>query len=334
VGATIGDVAREAGVSPTTVSRVLAGSQRVHPATRERVVAVMAALEYRPSQVARSLRERRTRTIGLIVTDIGNPFFPAIVHGVEDAARAQGRAVLLCNGSEDPEREVEYLDLLLERRVDGVIVASGGLTRRHGAVLGRYAIPVVLVNASLPGSEVPAVLSDNRAGGRLAAEHLLALGHDHLVHIAGPPGSEPMSARLRGLREAVAASSRPVTVEVVPGDGHLTGGAAGVRAAVARRPPPFGIFAHNDLTAIGALHALAELGIKTPEEVAVVGFDDIPLAAYASPELTTIAQDSYGMGAWAAGAIDRLAGGETVTGVHTLPVRLVQRRSTSARPPA
>ena len=326
--ATIAHVAAHARVSAATVSRVLQGSPRVSPAARERVETAIAALGYRPSGVARSLRRQQTGTFGLIVTDINNPFYPEIVRGAEDAAQHEGRSLILCNAAEDPERELAYLNLLLERRVDGVIVAAGGLTTRQAQLLRAFPVPLVLVNAALPGGPIPSVVSDNVAGGRAAVDHLLDLGHTRLVHVSGPAVRDATSLRLDGVRAAIAASGREVTLEVVEGDGYLAGGAA-ARGIAARLAPPYAIIAHNDLTAVGVIHALFDLGIRVPDEVSVVGFDDIALAAFTNPGLTTVAQDKYGMGRWAVEAITRLQAGEPVRGPEVLPIELVVRRSTA-----
>ena len=239
---TITDVAARAGVSSATVSRVLQGSPRVSRAALERVQAAIAELEYRPSGVARSLRSQQTGTLGLIVTNITNPFYPEIVRGAEDAAQRMGASIILCNAAEDPEREIAYLDLLLERRVDGVIVAAGGLTQRHEDFLSAFPSPLVLVNAALPGGQVPAVLSDDEGGGRAAAAHVLELGHTRLIHISGPAVREAVSLRLDGVRAAIAAADADVTLEVVEGDGYLAGGLA---ARAGRRASPASVRDHR-----------------------------------------------------------------------------------------
>ncbi|HXG39371.1 MAG TPA: LacI family DNA-binding transcriptional regulator, partial [Candidatus Limnocylindrales bacterium] len=221
---TIVDVARRAGVSTATVSRILSGAAQGRPATRERVLAAARELGYRPSGVARSLKLRSTRTIGLIVTDIENPFYPELVRAIEDAALERDQALLLCNGAEDPDREAAYLELLAERRVDGIIVASSGLTERHGRWLARAPVPVVLVNCALPDSRLPGIQTDNVAGARLATEHLLDLGHRAIAHVAGPPANAASGERRSGFLEALAARGLdPDAAIVVTGDGHAGG---------------------------------------------------------------------------------------------------------------
>jgi LacI family transcriptional regulator len=330
MSATIANVAAHAGVSTATVSRVLAGAGNVRPDTRARVLEAVAALNYRPSGVARALRRQATATLGLVVTDIANPFYPELVLGVEDEARRRGFSVLLCNAAEDVERESAYLDLLLERRVDAAIIASGGMARRHASRLAGFPVPVVLVNVPPSPNGIPAVACDDHTGGWLAARHLLSCGHRQLLHIAGPADAGETSQRVNGVRAAVAAHPGAELV-VVDSDGHLEGGRRTMMKAAHMVAPPFGVVAHNDLTAIGALSVLRDLGLAVPQDVGVVGFDDIMLSAYVVPPLTTVKQEKYGMGVWGIDAVARRLNGEAVEGA-TLPVELIVRRSTGQVP--
>jgi len=335
---TISDVARRAGVSTATVSRVLSGIGQARPDTRARVLAAARDLGYRPSGVARSLKLRRTRTIGLIVTDITNPFFPQLVRAVEDAAREREFAVLLCNAAEDPEREAGYLEVLAGRRVDGIVVASAGLGARQAAWIARAPLPVVLVNAAA-GASVPTLLSDNVGGARLAVDHLIALGHRSIGHVAGPAGNAAAPDRLAGARLALEAAGLGADrLAVAEGDGHVAGGARATAELLAADPGLTAVFAYNDLSAIGALRALRAAGLRVPADVSVVGFDDVDLAAYADPPLTTVAQDIASLGRRAAERLFELVDGDARpasagAGPTVLPVRLVLRGST-APPPA
>ncbi|MFV2064483.1 MAG: substrate-binding domain-containing protein, partial [Chloroflexota bacterium] len=232
----------------------------------------------------------------------------------------------------DPGREERYLGLLRERRVDAVVIAAGGLRRRQADALRSFPAPVVIVNASSPEPRIPAVLSDSRAGGQMAAQHLIDLGHRRLVYVLGPREADDTPVRLEGARDATrSARDLGVTLEVVRGDGHLSGGMAAARAIATRVEVPFALICHNDVTAIGAMHGLAEEGLTVPYDVSVVGFDDIALSDYTVPPLTTVAQDKYAMGQRAVSIVDRILAGETVSGTERLPVRLVVRGST-ARP--
>jgi LacI family transcriptional regulator len=286
-----------AGVSTATVSRVLSGIGKASPETSHRVRAAASELGYRPSAIARSLKLRATRTLGLIVTDIENPFFPQLVRGAEDAARDAGYALLLCNASDDPDREAGYLDLLVDRRVDGLIIAAGSLPRRHAGWLARSPLPVVLVNTRAAGLRLPSVVSANRAGGRLAVEHLLQLEHRRIGVLTAPPRHHDAPDRLAGGRDAIAAaglSGNPLVVVI--GDAHVGGGERAAAELLTLAPDVTAIVAYNDLMAIGAMRTIRSLGRSVPRDVSVVGFDDIDLAAYVEPALTTIAQQTAEMG--------------------------------------
>jgi DNA-binding LacI/PurR family transcriptional regulator len=306
---TIRDVARQAGVSTATVSRVISGSIAARPQTRARVLAAAETLGYRPSAVARSLKLRTTRTLGLLVTDIQNPYYPEIVRAVEDAALERNLAVLLCNGADDPSREETYLDLLVDRRVDGIIIASSGLQERHGAWLARRSVPVVLVNWAAPDLRLPAILGDNRAGGRLATGHLLSLGHRRIGHLSAPARNAAAAERLAGVREALAdAGLDPGSLIVVEGDGQVAGGERAAIELLERMLDVTGIVCYNDLTAIGAVRSLRARGRTVPGDVSVVGYDDIALSAWVDPPLTTIAQRTSEMGHWAVRRLGELIG--------------------------
>ena len=325
--ATIADVAARAGVSTATVSRVLAGVGRARPETRSRVLAAARALDYRPSEVARSLKRRSTQTLGLIITDIENPYFPQLVRAVEDAARAAGFSVLLCNAADDPEREASYLELLVDRRVDGLVIAASSLGERHGEWLSSPPIPVVLVNTAAPDVGLPAITSDNELGGRLAAQHLLDLGHRRFGYLMPPPRNVDAPARLAGVRAALAAAACPNdALTITSGDALVGGGERAARELLDRAPGTTAIVAYNDLMAIGALRAVRSRGRRVPFDASVVGFDDVALAAYVDPPLTTISQRTEEMGRW---AVARLTS-EDGTGPSSvsLPVDLRVREST------
>lgn len=303
---TIGDVARRARVSTATVSRVLSGVGGARPETSDRVIAAARDLGYRPSGIARSLKLRTTRTLGLIVTDIENPFFPQLVRAVEDAAQADGYALLLCNAADDPDREASYLDLLVDRRVDGVIIAASSLGARHGEWLANPPLPVVLVNAPASDVALPSIASNNRSGGRIASEHLLALGHRRIGVLTAGPRNPDAPARLAGVRDAIEAAGHDRDgLAIATGEAVVRGGEQAMTELLRRHPDMTGVVAYNDLMAIGALRAIRAAGRRVPEDVSVVGFDDVLLAAYLEPPLTTIAQATAEMGRW---AVERLRG--------------------------
>lgn len=347
MAATIADVAELAGVSTATVSRVLAGVGRARPDTRARVLDAARALDYRPSEVARSLQRRSTQTIGLVITDIENPYFPQLVRSVEDGARAAGYAVLLCNAADDPEREAFYLELLADRRVDGLIIAASSLGVRHVEWLASPPVPVVLVNTAAPDLGLPSVTSDNELGARLATEHVLGLGHRRLGFLRPPPRNVDAPLRLAGIRSAMLdAGLAPHELAIATGDPLVGGGEVATEALLRTAPATTAILAYNDLMAIGSLRALRRHGRRVPADMSVVGFDDVAMAAYVDPPLTTIVQRTDVMGQW---AIDRLltamrpptgsaAGAESgesdVPTLVRLPVDLQVRGSTGPAPTA
>lgn len=343
--ATIRDVAAAAGVSTATVSRALRGLATVEPATRQRVEDAARRLRYRPSGVARSLRTRVTHTIGLIVTDIENPFFPQFVSAIEDAARERGYSVLLADGRRVPEREVESLEVLALRQVDGVIISSTDLTTRHHARIRDLPCPVVIANSVSTVAAVPAFLSDNEQGGALAVEHLVSLGHARFAYVvAGDPPTAAVRERIDGARAALERLGlRADALRVVAGSDGVDGGHAGAIAAMRTMHRPTALVCCNDVTAIGALRGLRSLGVEVPAPVSVIGFDDIELAAHANPPLTTIRQATASMAAMAVASLcDRITNGpEEDAGEvggepgpsRRLPVELVLRGSTAAPSP-
>jgi LacI family transcriptional regulator len=346
---TIADVARRAQVSTATVSRVLAGHGRARPETRERVFTAARELGYRPSGVARSLRQRATRTLGLIVTDIENPFFPQLVRAVEDAAHDLGYAILLFNAADDPERESGYLDLLVDRWVDGVVIAASNLGARHREWLEGAALPIVLVNSSAQEIGLSTISSDNYAGGELAARHVTELGHRRIGLIAAPPRNADGPERLQGALDALrAAGIDDDAVQIAIDDAGVAGGQRAAAEILARDRAVTALVAYNDLMAIGAMRAVRAAGLRVPADISVVGFDDVDLAAYVDPPLTTIAQATSEMGHWAvtqlaSELVDRASTkGDVADGpaapdgraaVHVvLPVRLEVRGSTGPAP--
>jgi LacI family transcriptional regulator len=358
MAATIADVARRAGVSTATVSRVLSGSGPARPETRERVLLAARELEFRPSLVARSLKQRATRTLGLIVTDIENPYFPQLVRAVEDAANAEGYAILLCNADEDAQREATYLDVLVERRVDGLIVAASTIATRQRSWLASAPLPVVLVNTIVRNLDLPSVASDNRGGGRLAARHLLEAGHRRFGYLLPPPRNLDAPERLAGVRDELRAAGlpRPAALEgagatadgirpqltIAGGAPTVAGGEEAMTELIAGDRPPTAVLAYNDLMAIGALRAIRRSGRRVPRDVSLVGFDDVAFAAYVEPPLTTVRQETAEMGRWAVARLtERLADrSDAANGTGdrgparrlVLPVHLEIRKSTGPAP--
>jgi LacI family transcriptional regulator len=291
---TIRDVARAANVSISTVSHVLSGKRPTSGSTRQRVEDVIQRLGYRPNRVAQSLVWRRPFALGLIIPDITNPYFPAFALGAEDRVRDRGYTLVLGNSEYDPEREASYLDLVRSQQLAGAIYCLGDEMSPIVADLKRAVeegLAVVLVHSPMPS--VPTVCADNRQGGRLAAQHLLDLGHREIGIISALPLDEGMADREGGfldqLREAGMAVDR-TAVPTMYGNHQIEGGRQATMELLDHVPSLTAIFVLNDLMALGALEAARSSGRRVPTDLSIVGFDDIPFAALANPPLTTVGQ--------------------------------------------
>lgn len=311
-GTTIKDVAREAGVSTATVSRVMSGNGPVAETTRRRVLAVISSLGYTPNVVAQSLVNRGTKNLALFVPDIMNPFFPSIARGVADAVASEGYALVLCNTDDELGLGPHYERLLRGRFVDGVILC-GAAGDGSVASLIPPDLPVVAMDRRIPALRADTVQIDNRHGAMMATRHLLEVGCRRILHLGGPAGISTAEDRLAGYRQAL--EEAPALPGLAPGraPGPASGitfdpvlvtrgpfqaesGYARAKSALERGLDFDGVFAANDLIALGALQALARSGRRVPEEVAVVGFDDIYMAALSWPPLSTVAQPTYRLG--------------------------------------
>jgi len=294
---TISDVAREAGVSLMTVSRVINGKAEISPSTRQHVLDVIERLGYRPSGIARGLATQRTGTIGLVVPDIANPFFSDVARGAEDRARAAGYHVFVCNADESPQRELSVLESLEEKRVDGLVLCSSRLQDDALRAALEHHPAAVLVNRRLAEGQVGTVMLADDTGAQSAVEHLLQSGHTAVGFLAGPLNSYSSRQRVIGYGTAFEAAGishnrdwvRPCSYEV-------KGGRETARALLADHPELTALFCYNDLVAVGALQACAELGRQVPGDLAIVGFDDIPMAAVVTPALTTCRVPRYELG--------------------------------------
>lgn len=331
---TIYDVARLAGVSTATVSRALNGTAPIAPSTRAAIDAAVEQLGYRPNSIARSLVTKSTQTIALLLPDISNPFYAGLVAGIQAYALAHDRTMLLCTTEGDPEREEQYLQLLRDKQVDGALVDGLVLPPDRIARFVRDGFPIVCLDRDIDSTAIPLVQVDNRLGGRLATEHLLALGHTRIAHVTGARTLHISDDRLDGYRDAL----RDAGIETSPAlveQGTFTeeGGYLAAKALLEREPRLTAIFAANDLSAVGVLNALAEARHNVPEDVSVVGFDDLRLAAYTSPPLTTVRQPAEAIAQRATELLIGLTRGEAVRQMHhVLAPTLVERDSTAAWP--
>ncbi|MFE2428242.1 LacI family DNA-binding transcriptional regulator [Streptomyces sp. NPDC059373] len=327
--ASIKDVASRAGVSVATVSRVLNDHPSVRPDTRTRVLAAVTELGYRPNAVARSLRTDQTRTLGLVISDVLNPFFTELARSVEDEARALGYSVIIGNADEQPELQDHHVRTLLDRRIDGLLVSPTDGGSPLMLETARAGTPMVFVDRWIPGigPEVPVVRTDGGDAVRDLVAHLYALGHRRLAIIAGPAATTTGSERIESFRDALQEHGLPLP------DDHIGQGdfqAASGRRATARfldlSTPPDVIFAADNLMALGAMDEIRARGLRVPDDIALAAFDDIPWFLHTDPPITAIAQPTGELGRAAVRAlIDRVEGRPAPS--VTVSARLVVRRS-------
>jgi LacI family transcriptional regulator len=329
---TLNDVARLAGVSTMTVSRVINDSGYASVETRARVNRAIAELGYMPNALARQLRSKRTKTIALVVTDIANPFFTTLARGVEDAARLKGYAVMFCNTDESVAEEIDYVRVLIQRRVDGVLLVPATDSSGSLELLRKHGLPVVVLDRRLSAGQVDGVRGDSEAGAYLAVRHLIDLGHSHIAVLTGPESVSTAQDRVAGYRRALADEGIPVDDElVVFGEFNEASGHEMTERILAARPRPTAIFAGNNFIAFGAIQALREAALAIPDDMSIVVFDDLPQGWVLDPFLTVVSQPAYEIGRQATELmLERLAGdapAEPRTVV--LPITLITRRSTS-----
>ena len=328
-------MAREAGVSRQTVSRVLNGKAEISASTRESVTKVIDRLGYRPSGIARGLATNSTLTAGLVVPDIANPFFPEIARGVEDTLRSRGYEMFLCNTIEDPDLEKAVLSALEDKRVDGTIVCSSRLPEDELFSRLRRQQAVVLVNRPAPPDLAGSVCVDDAFGTAQAVRHLLSAGREVIGFLSGPPRSHSGKERTRGFKAALSMAGRELKSDLmVPCPPNPEGGYDVTRYLLSERHDIDGLICYNDLVAVGALRSCAELGLRVPDDVSVIGCDDILIASLISPALTTLRAPKYEIGSEAARMLlDRLAGNHDRTEVVLTPelvVRISAPRSNSS----
>jgi LacI family transcriptional regulator len=319
-------------VHPSTVSRALHRADLpLRPETRRRVLAAVERLGYRPSAIARGLRLQRTHALGMLVPDITNPFFPPIIRGVEEAARDRGYELVLCNTDDSPERETASLRLLREHQADGLLIATSRMADATVAGLRRERFPFVLVNRGSRVSADLAVEVDNERAAEAVIAHLAGLGHRRIAHIAGPLSTTTGAERAAGFREAMKARGLPTDaslLEEADAYAESSGHAACSRLLGAA---PTAIFAANDLLALGALRAVREAHLRVPQDVSLVGVNDIPLAELIDPPLTTIRVPQREMGRLAANMLIAVLEKTPIAHRHVvLDTTLVIRGSTGA----
>lgn len=330
--ASIKDVALRAQVSTTTVSHVVNHTRFVSDKVRAEVEAAIRELGYVPSAVARSLKSNTTKTIGMLIPNCSNPYFAEIVRSVEDHCFGAGYTLILCNTDDDPHRQGAYLQVLSEKRIDGMIIISTGEDADLLRLLQGLPIPTVLLDREMDEVHCDLVETAHLQGGLMATQHLIDLGHRRIACLAGPADLNPSAQRIEGWRTALAQSG--LTDETADllwhSDFSSQGGFATMQSILASRQPPTAVFVCNDLMCIGALSAAHEAGVRVPQDMSLIGFDDIELARFTSPALTTIAQPKHRIGVAAVDMLlERIQGGRVQARQVLLQPALIVRNSTA-----
>lgn len=332
--ATIDDVARRAGVSPVTVSRVINGGTNVKAETRARVFEAIAELHYVPSIVARSLRSKRTNALALLVPDITNPFWTTVARGVEDAAQQGEYSVLLCNTDEQPNKLLRYLDVIMSQRVDGAIVAPYDSNPQNLARLMERKIPTVIIDRRIEGWEVDTVSGDSISGARALVQHLTSLGHQRIAAISGPMTTSTAEDRVIGYVLALDEAGLPIDPRLIKrGEFRASSGEELANQVFSEGLHPTAIFATNNAIAMGVIKVVDQRGLRIPQDIALVCFDDFPNLSSVFPFLTVAVQPAYDMGAKAAELLlGRLSNSDNLPPRHTIfPTRIIIRYSCGSR---
>jgi LacI family transcriptional regulator len=329
---TIRDVAKQAGVSTATVSHVINGTRFVSDKLQRSVMSAMEELGYRRNTLAGDLRRGQTHTIGLILPNSLNTFFSELGHGIEQAALTHGYHLILYNSDNDIDKEHLYIDFLIEKQVDGIILD----TEEKNIIALRARIPksmpTVLIDRDFEGDDFDFVLSDNIQGGYTAAKHLIELGHKRIACIIGPEYMKSSIDRLNGFKAALDEAGLPLDPDlIVPGDFHPHSGYMGALRLFRQQHPPTAVFAFNDMMAFGVQRAAVESGLHVPEDISIIGFDNIELGIYSCTALTTVAQSKTDIGQKTIQHLIERMSNITLPGVRELvPTHLVIRESTKS----
>lgn len=334
---TVYDIAKEAKVSVATVSRVLNGTAPVRASTRAKIEAIMHKHQFQPNALARSLSKRETGIIGVILPDITNPFFPEVFSGIVQEGQETGYTFFLCDTMGHYEKESEFLNIMQEKRVDGILFMGGriNLNDCDGALVQEVVehankIPLVLVNGNLKHTELTRVATDEYEGTTLAVRHLLELGHTKIGFIGGQSHMATTLVKLRAFRKCMREAGLPIRDEwVLPEDFSVDAGIRQMHRLLALPERPTAVCCVNDFTAIGAMKTALEQGLRVPDDISIVGFDDIVLAHHFVPELTTVSQQAHELGRTAVSVLRRLINKERVKKLTSLQPKLVVRQSTA-----
>ena len=298
---TIKDLARELGISPSTVSRALSGHPDISDSTIKRVTELAEKYHYQPNSIALSLRSSKTKTIGVIIPEITHYFFGSLISGIEDQATERGYNVMLCHSDENYDREVVDAKLLFSHRVDGLLVGISKSTKNydHFQPFIDRGLPLIFFDREPEGIEAPCIVVEDERGSFKAVQHLIDQGCTRILHLAGPTGVSPTDQRLQGYLNALKANGQDIDPELIVAiEGGIDTDEAEekVNELIAQGKKFDGVFANNDLTAIGAIKALKGAGIKIPEQVAVIGFSNWKLTTFIDPPLSSVEQPGYDMG--------------------------------------
>jgi DNA-binding LacI/PurR family transcriptional regulator len=326
----IKDIARMAGVSHSTVSRALRDSPLISPGTTRKIQQLARESGYRASAVARGLVARKTMTIGVVVTTIADPFVGEVVGGIEESANEQGYSVFLADSNADPEREKKVVQSFAERRVDGILVTSSRVGALYVPLLSEMNVPIVLINNQHSGEWVHSVMIENVKASLDATEHLIALGHRRIAYLGDRFGHQSDIERCQGYREALRREGIAFLPELaVLGDGKPPGGMAAMESLLQLNSPPTAVFCYNDMSALGAMRCIRNRGLRVPEDVSLVGFDDLYISAYTNPALTTVRQPRWIMGRLAMESLLNLISGRGSADTIHVPAELIVRESTA-----
>ena len=332
VAISIKDIARKADVSHSTVSRALRNSPLVNRETAERIRKIAKESDFRVSAIGRSLATGRTFTLGVVATTIEDPFISEVVSGAEDAANAHGYSLILTNSNANPDRELKVVHSFEERRVDGILVLDSRVGSVYVPMLARMRVPIVLINSQHPGEYVHSISIDNVAASHTATRYLVHLGHRQIAYLGKTGGYQSNEERASGYRQALQAAGIEARPEyVVLGDGKPEAGKNAMEQLLSLPEIPTAVFCYNDLTAIGALSAIRQHGLTVPGDISIVGFDDIGIASYTQPPLTTIRHPKHQMGRAATEMLLSLLKESVPSSVRKVQGELIVRES--AAPP-
>lgn len=327
---TIYDVAREAGVSMATVSRVVNNNPNVKPQTRKKVIEAIEKLKYRPNAVARGLASKKTTTVGVVIPDISNNIFAEVARGIEDIATMYHYNIILCNADKQKDKEIRVINTLLEKQVDGLLFMGGTITDEHLRAFESSTIPVVLCATSDPNATAPYVDIDHEAAAYDAVQALIAAGHRDIAMMSGTLEDPTVGyARHQGYKKALQEAGIAFREDYVRvGDYSYESGMELMHYFLNLPERPTALFSANDEMAIGAIHTIQDFGLSVPDHISVISVDNIRMASMVRPQLTTVAQPMYDIGAVSMRLLTKFMNKETVDDTRViLPHRLIERQT-------